>query len=68
MCDACARACAICLYMRQVLAFSTRVHNVGCAPFVIGVPSGYQPGCFDTIGNTNPDYVEGDVIRLPEGS
>jgi len=51
-----------------VLAFSTRVHNVGCAPFVIGVPSGYQPGCFDTIGNTNPDYVEGDVIRLPEGS
>jgi hypothetical protein len=30
--------------MRKVLRFSTRVHNVGCAPFVIGVPSGYQPG------------------------
>ena len=54
-------------YLRQVLAFSTRVHNIGCAPFVIGVPSGYTPGCFDTIGNINPDHVEGDVIRLPDG-
>ena len=32
-------------YMQQVLAFSTQVHNIGCAPFVIGVPSGYEPGC-----------------------
>ena len=38
---------------RKVLRFSTRVHNIGCAPFVVGVPSGYKPGCFDVIGNNN---------------
>ena len=31
--------------MEQVLAFSTRVHNIGCAPFVIGVPNGTTQGC-----------------------
>ena len=40
---------------RKVLRFSTRVHNIGCAPFVVGVPSGYKPGCIDTTGNINDD-------------
>ena len=26
-----------------MLRFSTRIHNIGCAPFVVGVPSGYKP-------------------------
>jgi len=26
---------------RKVLRFTTRVHNIGCAPFVIGVPDGW---------------------------
>ena len=37
--DRCNGTCAT-----QVIAFSTQVHNVGCGPFVIGVPSGYEPG------------------------
>eukprot|EP00964_Phaeocystis_antarctica_P079241 scaffold49364_cov48-Phaeocystis_antarctica.AAC.2 len=40
---------------RKVLRFSTRVLNIGCAPFVVGVPSGYKPGCIDTTGNINDD-------------
>ena len=47
---------------RKVLAFSTRVRNIGCAPFVVGVPSGYAPGCFDTIGNR----WEGDGSHLED--
>ena len=43
------------LSVQQVLRFSTRIHNIGCAPFVVGVPSGYKPGCIDTIGNANDD-------------
>eukprot|EP00964_Phaeocystis_antarctica_P046130 scaffold26606_cov50-Phaeocystis_antarctica.AAC.1 len=31
------------LSVQQVLRFSTRIHNIGCAPFVVGVPSGYKP-------------------------
>ena len=27
--------------MHQVLRFTTRVHNIGCAPFVIGEPDGW---------------------------
>jgi hypothetical protein len=38
---------------RKVIRFSTRVNNIGCAPFVVGVPSGYAPGCFDVIGTNN---------------
>ena len=32
--------------MQQVLAFSTMVHNIGCAAFVVGVPTGVssKPG------------------------
>ena len=30
--------------IRKVIAFSTQVYNIGCAPFVVGVPSGYEPG------------------------
>ena len=44
--------------VQQVLAFSTQIENIGCAPFVIGVPSGYEPGEFDTIGT---------IIRHPFG-
>ena len=44
--------------VQQVLAFSTKVENIGCAPFVIGVPSGYEPGGFTTIGT---------IIRHPFG-
>lgn len=29
---------------QQVLAFTTRVHNIGCAPFLVGVPNGSTPG------------------------
>ena len=32
---------------RKVLAFSTQVHNIGCAPFVVGVPTGNTKGCWD---------------------
>lgn len=44
------------LGIRKVIAFSTQVHNVGCGPFVIGVPSGYEPGQFDVIGNACPPF------------
>ena len=30
------------LSVQQVLRFSTRIHNIGCAPFVVGVPSGWN--------------------------
>ena len=39
--DRCNGTCAC---ATQVIAFSTQVHNIGCGPFVIGVPSGYEPG------------------------
>ena len=46
----CTRGLIYAWCVQQVLAFSTQIENIGCAPFVIGVPSGYEPGGFDTIG------------------
>ena len=51
---------------RKVLAFSTQVHNIGCAPFLVGVPNGSTPGCFDD-GNPIRDRFDEFIALNPEG-
>ena len=57
----CTRGLTYAWCMQQVIAFSTQVHNIGCAPFVIGAPSGYDPGEFDTVGNACPPFTRPDL-------
>jgi len=55
---------------RKVLAFSTRVQNIGCAPFVIGPPSGYNFSDLDTASpwDANSDTDAGaQVVSQPAG-
>jgi len=43
---------------RKVLRFATRVHNIGCAPFVIGRPDGWCGF------QCNPDCARPDTVQV----
>ena len=51
----------IACYTQQVLAFSTMVHNIGCAAFVVGVPTGVssKPGYVHGMRTTCARHVHG---------